>query len=515
MKPKYISAAILLIVAIVIGIFSYNTVWLGDDINYAFDFREDHRNEIVSSFSQIIQSLNYHYLTVNGRYVAHVAVQYFCGIWGHLAFVIANAAAYVVFLLVLCRICYVKLTNLRGVLSVTLFALLVFQTKMVPSCQIGYIWTFALVMIFLILFFSTRPLCKWWQLILLGILSLIAGNGNEALTVGVSGALIIYWYQNRRSMSLRQYVMMICFGIGTMIICLSPAAHDRASTSAGIGSISWFVGNITYFFLTVRASFVMLAIILWKKYRSKISLRSIYAENAFWFNVWIIMMLFNMAIMFGSNRQIFGAELAAIIISIRLLKNHSFNMFGIVALAICLGLLYIEQFSFSNRIRGYYHEIERKYMESADGTIYVDVDMSNNIPYDMKFSPAINCVGLPNADYCRECLSRWLMNRHNRSEQLTVLPSVLQGNKTNSMKSNIYVIDSLNNIYMVVKNKLDGKKLYVERSIVTPFGHKEYEPMEIDVNENVICEGIDWVACIVDLNTYSIGNISKNKIVLQ
>lgn len=515
MNRKSLSVAVLLIVAIVIGIFSYNTVWLGDDINYAFDFREDHRNEIVSSFSQIIQSLNYHYLTVNGRYVAHVAVQYFCGIWGHLAFSIANAVAYIIFLILLCRLCYVKMANLKGVLSVTLFTLLVFQTKMVPSCQIGYIWTFALVMIFLILFFSTRPLCKWWQVILLGLLSLIAGNGNEALTIGVSGALIIHWYQNRRSMLLQQYVMMICFGIGTMIICLSPAAHSRAATSAGIGSISWFVGNITYFFLTVKASFVMMSIILWKKYRSKLSLRSIYVENAFWFNVWLIMMLFNVIIVFGSNRQIFGAELAAIIISIRLLKNRSMSNLWIMVFTISLVLLYVAQYQYVYKVKAYYNDIEKQYEQSTDGTVYIDLNLSHCIPYSMEFSPSIHCHGGDYYNYNRENLEKWLRYCYNRHDKLRVLPTILQGKENNVMTSAVYPVDRQNSLYLVVKNANDSRQVVVERQIGTSLFTKRFEPFVVDMKESVVCEGLNWQACYLDLQQYSIYNISNNEITFK
>lgn len=516
MKPKYISAAILLIVAIVIGIFSYNTVWLGDDINYAFDFREDHRDEIVTSFTQIIQSMNAHYMTMNGRYVAHILVQYFCGIWGHLAFAIANATVYILFLVVLCRMCYVKMSNIRGVISVTLFALLVFQTKMVPSCQIGYIWTFTVVMIFVLLFFSQKSFSKWWQIILLGLFSVIAGNGNEALTIGVSGALIIYWFQNRHIMSLRQYIMMVCFGIGTMIICLSPAAHDRAARATG-SDVYWLIGSVMRFFMTIKASFVLWIILLWKKYRLHMSFKTIYRNNAFLFNIWIIMLCFNAVIGFYINRQIFGVELVAIILSIRLLKEYTLTKLWMIVCGVWLMFLYVFQYMYIQKVREQYNKIESGYIESVDGTIYVDINNENRIPYSMEFSHTIQCYPDGYYEYTRDNLNKWLESKYKyEKKELRIIPTFLQNKEGVMLSTNVYCIDSKNDLYLVVYNKNDSIKLYVECSLNIPMINKEIvELSEIDMDKDVVAEGLNWQAKYVSLEYYNILHMGSKRLLMK
>lgn len=283
---RFLSAALLLLVAAVVGVFSYNNAWIGDDMRYMFDYSDGHRSEIVRSFGDVIASQNAHYFQVNGRYVAHVIVQCFCGMWGHLPFAVANAAAYICFFLILFRLCDVRLRNFKAVATVVLLSLLTFQTKMVPSCQVGYIWMFTLTMVFLYLFFRTDYHYKWWQLIPVAVFCVVAGNGQEALNLGVSGALIVYWCMNWRKFTIAQYVMMVAFGLGTLIICLSPASQGRMEKETNILSAAGIYMMVYHMLTVLRASYVLLAVTLWKKVAEKQSFGRIYTDNRFLWHVW-------------------------------------------------------------------------------------------------------------------------------------------------------------------------------------------------------------------------------------
>lgn len=514
MKKQYIPGVIALTaVALVISIFSYNTVWLGDDINYAYDFRPDHREEVVSSLSQIVSSLNEHYLTVNGRYVPHIFVQFFCGIWGHTSFAIANALFYIVFMLALFKLCRVGLDNNRGLLSTILFALIVFQTKMVPSCQIGYIWTFALSMIFLSLFFSKKIYPKMWQVFLLGIFSIIAGNGNEALTLGISGAMIIYWFKHMRQMSVAQYVMMICFGMGTLVICMSPGASSRAAeTTTGLFTTTGIYYNILNMFLTLKASFVLVLILLWQKYKTGRSIKEIYKENAFYFNVWLIMLAFNAVIGYNSNRQVFGAELMAIIISMRLLKKHSFTKLWMVLSSVILILLYVAQFQMVAKVKNIYWDIENQYSISSDGYVYVDIDNSNNVPYSMEFSPHIPmCSADKFQNYSYSNLAKQLKTFYPGHEELSILPVSLK--KYQIEHSEIIALPQ-QDIYFVIKSLKDDRKFYIDRRIDNVLIQREYPPLELDMDQCVYSDST-WMARYVDLHKYTILELSDQSISLK
>ena len=506
MKPKYISAAILLIVAIVIGIFSYNTVWLGDDINYAFDFREDHRDEIVSSFTQIIQSMNAHYMTENGRHVPHILVSCFCGLWGHLAFAIVNGLFYVAFILALCKLCKVTLSNVVGLLSVTIFALIVFQTKMTPSCQIGYIWNFTEAMIFLILFFTTKERHdSWWQLVLLGVYSLIAGNGNEALNIGICCAMWILLLQNKGVMPRRQYIMMACFCVGTLVICLSPGARMRAA-EINRGAI-WLYYSMVHFFVYQRATFVMIAIILYKTRCSTDKMYSIYKDNSFYLHIWLVMLLFNFVLGFQGNKQVFGAELAAIIVSIRILKNHRFSPMWLVVSLCTVVLMYYNNAKFLFKTRRSYDEIEKQYAQSEDGRVYVDIDNSSHMLNEYtKFNydlPFYGCDG-----YHYEILEKYFTTKYPDKDPIRILPTMLKGCDNRRLSNGVYKLKQ-EGIYLFIQNSSTPQIPVVTREIDTILFSKKYEPTEIDFTDAVLWECDNWKACYLADYTYKILEFSK------
>ena len=506
----YLSLGILLVIAVVIGIFTYNTVWLGDDINYAYDYTPGHNDEVVSSIPQIIKSLNTHYLTTNGRHVPHFFVQAFCGMWGHGAFAVCNAVFYIVFLLALCRLCYVKLGNVRGVITVALLALLTFQTKMTPSCQIGYIWTFSVAMIYLLLFFSHRRFGKWWQLVLLSVFSLIAGNGNEAITLGISGALIIYWCTHMRVMSLRQYLMMAFFGLGTLVICLSPASRDRAGEMAG-NPILYVLSMLA----SLRVSYVMLAIVAWNILRHRISLKKIYRDNSFYFNIWIIMVCFDAVIGMYANRAVFGAELAAIIIAVRSLRSHCFNWLWTVVFSALLVFVYIWQARFIQSVKTQYETVRDEYADSSDGKVYIDLDQNTPLEHMLRFAPIIrpkeiNSVG----GHAYRQMVRQLHTLYPGKPDLSIVPTVLRGCEDKYLADQVIKLKD-GNIYLVIAQKNSQKKLIILRRIDKWFLHREYEPLEVDMCEETFCEGKNWAARYVDADFYTILGLSDNSIELR
>ena len=157
MSSKYkiiLSISVLAIVAIVIYIFSTNYTWLYDDINYQFNLAADSMYQRINSISDIFASQWYHYFNVNGRYIAHWIVQLFCGLLGQQAFSICNALAYIVFILLVLKLGGGDLKKPLAVLSTSLLTLISYDTIYGPAFQVGYIWMFTLVLLWLHIFFN-------------------------------------------------------------------------------------------------------------------------------------------------------------------------------------------------------------------------------------------------------------------------------------------------------------------------------------------------------------------------
>ena len=72
---------------------------------------------------------------------------------------------------------------------------------------------------------------NWGVAFLLFLLGVISGWTHESLVIGISGALfIIYCVQyNKRKPKSPEIALVAGFWLGTLLLCLSPAARGRAS----------------------------------------------------------------------------------------------------------------------------------------------------------------------------------------------------------------------------------------------------------------------------------------------
>ena len=514
-KDNYLSWLLLLMVAVVVGLFCYINVWLGDDINYAFSCVTERRDELIHSISDIFISQNAHYFTTNGRYVPHVFVQLFCGILGHGAFAIANGVFYVFFFLLLGKLCGVKKSDTRGFLTLLLVGLLTFQTKMVPSCQIGYIWTFTFTMLFLDVFFNkgNRKNAIWLIAAFGG--SLLAGNGQEALNLGVSGALLVYWMGNMRKMSSAQYAMMIGFGLGTIICCLSPGARGRAAELHF--SLIDYIYKCSYFFLDVRAFYFLVIIVLWQKYINGLSLKSIYESNMFYWHIWLFLFLFKAASGCGSNRQLMGMELVSIIMGMRQMKSMVLPQWVISILGVITISLYAMQWGVCWRINRLYADIESQYKDSMDGCVYVDLDQHNHLPHSTLFNETIPYYRqrlkyhrYSESMYEDDCLGRLFCKLYPGKCSIRVLPSYLKGKRHVDMGNRIVEVQA--GILLVIQDKHNPQTLYHLKNVNFCGFSKHYEPMVVDIPKNrIIFEGDKWQASLIDKGDYISYGISKEE----
>lgn len=491
-KSVSFSVGLLMLIAVFIGIVTSMTVWLGDDIAYSYDFRPDHHGEYVRSVSQAFQSQVQHYIISNGRFLAHLLVQCFIGFLGKTSFAVCNGLAYIIFIYLLSRLCRIRLSDFKAFASMTIFALIIFQTKMTPTCQIGYIWMFILSVGFLICFLSERSYDKWWQIVLLTLMSFIAGNGNEGLNVGISGGLIIYWLYNRKRLNLTRHLMIVGFGIGTLVVCLSPGTLARGGTSAW-GSFGSIATNIQYFFMIVKSSFVMIAVVIWQKFHNKKSIKEIYRSNQLFIWIWGISMLFNIVIGIYTNRQLFGAELMALIITIRILPHHSFNSLWLCISTAILILLYLLQIEYVVRVNNFCQELTESFRKSHNGLIYMDINLTNYLPYPTWFSPSLHVYAATESDRgaCKVFTDE-LNRQFGSNKKLTVLPESFLGKDSLHLTDSIYSTPQPG-VFLVVKSKNSPKQPRKVLVLDAPFVHKviDDKPLIID-KENLTYENDNW-----------------------
>lgn len=508
-KKKLLSIICIVLAAIAIGLFSYYNEWLGDDVAYAYNCGD--KSHHISSFYEIIQSQNVHYFTSNGRYLAHVLVQGFCGLWGLGAFSVCNAIIYLFFFFAIFRLSGISLDNFKGVASVVLLSLLSFQTKMQPSCQIGFVWMFTFTLWLLIKFFRSDGDKSVLLCILFGLLSIIVGNGQEVLNFGVCVAFFLYWLKNMRKMSAMQYSIMIGFCIGSMTNFLAPGTLNRGSGMAGV-SFNRIFFSFLIFAYTLRSVWVLCAVMIYRKLRHRARFKEIYSANSFYFNSLFALLIFSAICHFQSNRVGFGVELLSIIVVIRILPQKAMNYFWISVAVVMLAIDYFFQVDYTIKTKRIMGELQQKYSASSDGKIYADINIDSPLTTSRNFSRPLVPYGVNNGGdftyYEYNCLAKRLAERSPGKPKVRIIPSVLKDKEHENLGNQL--IYAGNNIWIAVQSKSAPAEFVVNRKVPLLPAVKQYEPVKVDMAdaECIVAEGDNWRARYIAEIDYSIHGLN-------
>lgn len=383
-SPANIILSILLLgcVAVAIWWMSANVVWLGDDLDYKYVMRGRIWQSWgwIGSWNEFWQSQFTHYMNVNGRFAAHTLVQLFNGIFGQQAFAICNAVIYAIFAFTIARIGKAGLYNFSGLFSAVCLSVVCFITKMMPTCQIGYIWGMLVNLLWLAAFFNGgRPF--WGKVVFTLLFGIIAGNWQESISIGVCAGLGIWWlaqFFNRHKtihtfFDWRRSWIMLGYFIGTASNCLSPATLSRVQTVTTPVADQLIVASYS---LPGVAILLLTLIILAFLRKSRLTFSFSSDNGKIPDGLLIIAMLgllvFNGIIGVYSNRQLFGANLFAIILTLRALPRHTLG--GWLNLAAFLAVLAVWALNLTGieEVRRQYNDIATLHAQSKDGVVEYD-----------------------------------------------------------------------------------------------------------------------------------------------
>ncbi len=231
----------LLLLAFAAGLVYLNLItplWSDDYVyRYVFDARyyyDESFSRCVACWRDIAQSQLAHYLCTNGRMVVHTLAQAFLAFGHNELWSVANALCFLALGWLLWR--FAAASSKGGValparagylLTLALYWLLLPHHGqlcfwLTGSCN--YQWAALLVLAFLNLLFLPAPRALGW---LLFPVALLAGNSNEALSLGLALALGCYAIFRREELSLRQFAGLLCFFGGTGSNVFSPGVAAR------------------------------------------------------------------------------------------------------------------------------------------------------------------------------------------------------------------------------------------------------------------------------------------------
>lgn len=366
-KRDYVSISLLTALGILIFAITDFIQWNGDAYSYQFNFAN---GRPIENMAQVVQSQYHHFFLMNGRIWAHVLCQGFSALWGQTAFAVCNALVYILFVLLFAKISCAAWRNSSQLLLCILVVLFICDVSYITNCQIGYIWTSTVTLAFLILYFRAREAARpaWWVLLMLFVLSLLAGNGNEAIAIGVGASLIVDFFRFFKRLTLTQWVMLVGFGIGGLFLCLSPGILDRASQDSP--DAFWSTYRLLIYSRMLYVMVITLAVL---KLRHRLHLREFVKDNWFFFTTMVVLLVFNYIIGIGlTNRQLFGVELFAGIITVRALRTTALPKWLLGFCSLIVIALYVLKFDYLTKSNEDLRKIRTALEQSDSLRIFVD-----------------------------------------------------------------------------------------------------------------------------------------------
>ena len=283
----------------------------------------------LSSLGDYLKNLYLHYFHVSARLVPHFCIEFFGVFLGKTVFNILNTLVFLSFLILVTRYSLgdgkrIEFSTLFVFATCLLFILMpgfndVFLWR---SGSCNYLWSGTLSLAFLSMMKKSssrsyhNPLVLW-------LIGLVCGWTNEAITVGIVGAWILYCAFHKDSFSKRRLFLLSGYCSGVLMLIVSPISLERALMSNEESLVSarvllrqfssslLAIGNLRLFPLLL-----LLLVIFTGLRRLDVSF---YKENAVEFLALMISLLFIIITHYSSSRSRFGIELFSLILTLRLL----------------------------------------------------------------------------------------------------------------------------------------------------------------------------------------------------
>ncbi len=323
----------LLFIAVAFWLLNRMTWLYADDYSYAFAFGPNGGIDLQApvSLDNLLGSQYNHYLSKNGRSIAHGLAHLFLCFHHKWLFDICNTLVFAAFMYML-QVVSKKRDWRFTLLTATLLILLARSFGQVFLWQLGalnYLWAGFFNLLLLWAFWHHRRHCRWHVAMLLALSAVLVGWINEAVSVGVltmlAATTIGDWLKSRR-LPWVPLLITLAYLCGTLLIILSPGTMRRAAaagidthymlTHLGFGTLN-ILANLRFFWLTATVAVVLLA-------HRKATLAGFCSQEGKWLLAILAQTLF--LIPLGhvvEPRALFGIEMFSLIILLHLLPLPS------------------------------------------------------------------------------------------------------------------------------------------------------------------------------------------------
>lgn len=320
-------------------------LYICDDFRYAFVQGTD---EPVRGMGDAIRSQKHAYIYENGRFLVHVLVQCFSGIWGMGAMRLANAVFFTVLVFGIAHLVRYRLPHLTGVLPVVLVGLLFLMPcpgvalmgNMAMS--VNYLWTASLNIVLIALLFHLQGR-RGGMASHLAVLffAVLVGHLQESFSIGIAVALLLHLLVNKPSRQGYALWLVAGYWIGCASVCLAPGNFLRLDMVQGDSSLVYRITQgcasvVVYTRLfPIMCGLLLLTLVC----RRKEGLAFI-RDNQIWVTAPIVNVMFIAFVAFTGRHQATCVELCSLIVLLRWLYGFILSRFPRMNAAIaCLAVL--------------------------------------------------------------------------------------------------------------------------------------------------------------------------------
>ena len=212
----------------------------------------------IQSLRDAIVSQMYDYIHLNGRFLVHVLVQWFCGSAGFIPFYITSSIMFS--LLIMGMTWIVRYKNVAIVIDkvfITLCLLLCIPLIGMTylghiSFVVNYLWSSAIYIWFIARYMylkNEEPKYKIWQSMFLYLFAFIAGTWQESFSIGIAGALLIYHLRHLKETKGILLYYLLFFAIGALIGIFAPGNFVRFQSTLttepfDFSFVPWLAGKL-------------------------------------------------------------------------------------------------------------------------------------------------------------------------------------------------------------------------------------------------------------------------------
>lgn len=357
--------------------------------DFIYHYRCDDWPQPIQSFTDIFKSQTYHYIHTNGRFVVHCIVQFFCGFGNLTSYFILSSLVFVFLLmnatLLIKRDLPFDTQKAGSIRCIFPLLLLLFIPQVgifffgSVAFTVNYMYSTAVYLCFIWIYYEVKdtPMdWKIWESIILSLVGILCGSFHEAFSIGIAGALGIYYIFHLKEIRGALWWLLIGFAIGIILGVLAPGNFVRLASPSEMHKLGLYdvlqMLKHRLFFQSLIAVTIISLIVDIRTHRPLFI-----CKNWLYYMSIIITFLFATFIAYHDLYQLTLIQIFSIILTIKFLYEYCYpallrrwDKYLATAVIISTLVIYFPTLHLRKQAMNGYKEVEHSILNTHDSIVY-------------------------------------------------------------------------------------------------------------------------------------------------